>query len=71
MNYETVPCDLNQTTIKYLKAISRLINSARCNRFQLLSLINKNVDFIKWPSVSTALWSNLILFAGRTIRSLF
>ena len=71
MNYETVPHDFNQTTIKYLKAISRLINSARYNRFQLLSLINKNIDFINRPSVSTVLWSNLILFVGRTIRSLF
>ena len=32
-----------------LKAISRLINSARYNRFQLLSLINKNVDRISRP----------------------
>ena len=33
----------------HLKVISRLINSSRYNRFQLLSLINKNVDRINRP----------------------
>ena len=40
-------CQLNH---HHLKAISRLINSARYNRFQLLSLINKNIDRINRPN---------------------
>ena len=32
------------TNYHHSKAVLRLINSARYNRFQLLSLINKNVD---------------------------
>ena len=34
-----------------MKAISRLINSARYNRLQLLSLINKTVDHINRPII--------------------
>ena len=33
----------------HLKAVLRLINSARYNRFQLLSLINKNVHCVNRP----------------------
>ena len=39
-------CQLNY---HHLKAISRLIYSARYNRFQLLSLVNKNVNRINRP----------------------
>ena len=42
------------TNYHHSKEISRLINSARYNRFQLLSLINKDVDHTNWPLCDTA-----------------
>ena len=45
-----------ESNYHHLKAISRLINSARYNRFQLLSLINKNVDRINRPLQSLLLF---------------
>ena len=42
-------CDQLFVIYHHLKAILRLINSVRYNRFQLLSLINENVDRINRP----------------------